>query len=259
MEGDYHVGQILDTLKDLGVDDDTILVFASDNGPQGRRHRELGNQGTPDMGIAGPFRGELAKPPRARSGHSRSSAGQATSNRTPPRTPCSRSWTSSRRSPASSVARCRLTGRLTASIRPTCCSERVRWASRELLTFIGADLVAARWKQWRMYFTDMHPTGIGPQRLPGPSANVPDGGYPKVYNIEMDPHEDLNVAALFGWAADPALDRSGNTWSRSRSIQIRPRRTSLYLVEAVDRRGIGRRIRQARQAPDAACGHHLRR
>jgi hypothetical protein len=31
-------------------------------------------------------------------------------------------------------------------------------------------------------------------------------GCPKVYNIEMDPHEDLNVAALFGWVADPALE-----------------------------------------------------
>ncbi len=45
-----------------------------------------------------------------------------------------------------------------------------------LLTFIGADMVAARWKQWRMYFTDVHPTGIGPQRQPGMfSASAPTG------------------------------------------------------------------------------------
>jgi hypothetical protein len=31
-----------------------------------------------------------------------------------------------------------------------------------LLSFIGGDLVAARWKQWRIYFTDVHPTGSGP-------------------------------------------------------------------------------------------------
>ena len=31
-------------------------------------------------------------------------------------------------------------------------------------------------------------------------------GYPKVYNIQMDPHEDHNVAAMFGWVADPALE-----------------------------------------------------
>ena len=71
-----------------------------------------------------------------------------------------------------------------------------------LLTFVGADMVAARWKQWRMYFTDVHPTGIGPQRQPGMfSASAPMAGYPKVFNIEMDPHEDLQVAALFGWTA----------------------------------------------------------
>ena len=61
MEGDYHVGQILDTLKELGVDDNTLVVFASDNGPQGETAREMGNQGTPDMGNSGPFRGELGE------------------------------------------------------------------------------------------------------------------------------------------------------------------------------------------------------
>ena len=61
MEGDYHVGQILDTLKELGVDDNTIVVFASDNGPYGEAAREFGNQGTPDMGNSGPFRGELGE------------------------------------------------------------------------------------------------------------------------------------------------------------------------------------------------------
>jgi hypothetical protein len=75
-----------------------------------------------------------------------------------------------------------------------------------LLSFIGADLVAARWKQWRIYFTDVHPTGIGPQRQPGMfSASAPMAGYPKIYNIEMDPHEDLIVAAMFGWVSGPAL------------------------------------------------------
>jgi hypothetical protein len=52
---------------------------------------------------------------------------------------------------------------------------------------LGAGMVAVRWKQWRMYFTDVHPTGIGPQREPGMfSASAPMAGYPKIYNIEMD-------------------------------------------------------------------------
>jgi arylsulfatase A-like enzyme len=61
MEGDYHVGQILDELKQLGVDDNTLVVFASDNGPTTTTMREMGNLGTPDMGNSGPFRGELGE------------------------------------------------------------------------------------------------------------------------------------------------------------------------------------------------------
>jgi arylsulfatase A-like enzyme len=34
MEGDFHVGQILDTLKELGVEDNTIVVFASEADPK---------------------------------------------------------------------------------------------------------------------------------------------------------------------------------------------------------------------------------
>jgi len=47
--------------REIGVDDTTLVVFASDNGPQGETAREMGNQGTPDMGTAGPFRGELGE------------------------------------------------------------------------------------------------------------------------------------------------------------------------------------------------------
>src|SRR4029434_4971909 len=61
VEGDHHVGQILDALRELGVDDNTLVVFASDNGPQGQTAREMGNQGTPDMATSGPFRGELGE------------------------------------------------------------------------------------------------------------------------------------------------------------------------------------------------------
>jgi len=33
-----------------------------------------------------------------------------------------------------------------------------------------------------------------------------DGRYPKIYNLEMDPHEDLQIGALFGWTAGPMLE-----------------------------------------------------
>ena len=48
-------------MKQLGVYDDPLVVFASDNGPQGETAREMGNQGTPNTGNSGPFRGELGE------------------------------------------------------------------------------------------------------------------------------------------------------------------------------------------------------
>jgi arylsulfatase len=208
MEGDHHVGQILDTLKELGVDDNTLVVFASDNGPQGQTAREMGNQGTPDMGNSGPFRGEL---------------GEATEGSI--RTFCFIRWPGKVKAGTSSYAMfstmdffptfARIIGSKVPTDRPIDGVDqtdvllgRSETGNRDsLLTFIGSDLVAVRWKQWRMYFTDVHPTGIGPQRQPGMfSASAPMAGYPKVYNIEMDPHEDLVVGALFGWTAGPMLE-----------------------------------------------------
>jgi len=49
---DWYVGQVMDLLKELGIDDKTIVFFASDNGP----HREGGND--PNFNDSnGPLRG----------------------------------------------------------------------------------------------------------------------------------------------------------------------------------------------------------
>jgi arylsulfatase A-like enzyme len=207
MEGDHHVGQILQTLKELGVDDDTIVVFASDNGPQGETVREFGNQGTPDMGNSGPFRGELGE---ATEGSIRTCAIIRWPARIKPNTTSYAMFSIIDFLPTFA----KIVGGKMPEDRPidgVDQSEVLTGASaaghrEHLLSFIGNQLVAARWKQWRFYFSDIHPTGIGPQRLPGMlSASAPMAGYPKAYNIEMDPHEDLDVTALFGWVSDPAL------------------------------------------------------
>jgi len=180
MEGDYHVGQILDTLKELGVDENTLVVFASDNGPQGETVREMGNQGTPDMGNK-------------------------------PGTSAYAMFSTMDFFPtfASLIGSKMPTDRPIDGVDQTdvLLGQSETGNRDSLLTFIGADMVAVRWKQWRMYFTDVHPTGIGPQHEPGLfSASAPMAGYPKIYNIEMDPHEDLVVGALFGWTAGPMLE-----------------------------------------------------
>ena len=74
-----------------------------------------------------------------------------------------------------------------------------------LLTFIGPDLVAARWKQWRLYFKEQSLTGTGLQMLGGLFASNTPMMYPKVYDIEMDPHEDLNVGGNNLWPMLPVF------------------------------------------------------
>lgn len=207
MEGDYHVGQVLDALKELDIDENTLLVFASDNGPQGETARTLGNHATQDMGNSGPFRGEL---------------GEATEGSI--RTFCFVRWPGHVKQNTTSYAMfsvmdffptfAHIIGAAVPTDRPIDGVDQIdvllgasQTGKRDsLLTFIGAHLVAARWKQWRLYFTDIHPSGVGPEHLPGAgSAMAPMAGYPKLFNIEMDPHEDHNVASQFAWAALPAL------------------------------------------------------
>ena len=208
MEGDYHVGQILDALKTLGIDDNTIVMFASDNGPDGETVREFGNQGTPDMGNSGPFRGELGE---VSEGSIRTFAFIRWPGHVKPDTVSYAMFSIMDFFPtlASIVGGKMPTDRpIDGTDQSDVLFGKSAVGHRDsLLSFIGPQLVAARWKQWRIYFTDMHPTGIGPQRLPGlESSSASMAGYPKVYNIEMDPHEDLNVAGLFGWVGDPALE-----------------------------------------------------
>jgi arylsulfatase len=206
MEGDFHVGQVLDALKELKVDDNTIVVFASDNGPSGWIGREFGNLGSPDMGSPGPFRGEL---------------GEATEGSI--RTFCFIRWPGHVKPDTTSYAMfsemdflptfAAILGAKLPTDRPIdgvdqtdVLTGKSAMGNREaLLTFIGPDLVAARWKQWRLYFKDVRLTGTGGQVIGGIYASSSDMYYPKTYNIEMDPHEDLNVGGIHFWPLLPVL------------------------------------------------------
>ncbi|MGB8910610.1 MAG: arylsulfatase [Candidatus Cybelea sp.] len=207
MEGDYHVGLILDALKGFGIHDDTIVIFASDNGPSGSEFREFGNQGTPDQGNNGPFRGVLGE---ATEGSVRTCALIRWPGHVQPNTTSYAMFSEMDFLPTLAS----ICGGKMPTDRPidgvdqsdVLFGKSITGNRESLLSFIGPQLMAVRWKQWRVYLTDIHPTGIGPQRLSGTmSANSAMAGYPKVYNIEMDPHEDLNIAGLFPSVLGPAL------------------------------------------------------
>jgi arylsulfatase A-like enzyme len=208
MEGDAIVGRMLDSLKEIGLEQDTIVVFASDNGPQGEVVREFGGD-MPDMGTPGPFRGELGD---ASEGSIRTAALIRWPGRIRPR---------------SSYAMfsimdffptlARLAGGKVPDDRPIDGLDQTDLllggndlGRREaLLTFVGPELVAARWKQFRAYFVDVAPgrSGWGGAHLLGGtgSSAAQMNGYPKVFNIESDPREEHNIGALYEWVIGPTL------------------------------------------------------
>ena len=208
MEGDAIVGRMLDSLKALGLEQDTIVIFASDNGPQGEVVREFGGD-MQDMGSPGPYRGELGD----------ASEGSI-------RTAAMIRWPGQIR-PGSTYAMfsimdffptlARLAGGKVPDDRPidgVDQTDLLLGASATgrrdaLLTFIGPDLVAVRWKQFRTYFADVAPGRSGwggAHGLPGTgSSAAPMNGYPKVFNIESDPREEHNIGALYEWVIGPTL------------------------------------------------------
>jgi len=56
-ELDWSMGRVLETLKEAGIDDKTLVLFTSDNGPWIEAHLALPDGSDPYYGSAGPLRG----------------------------------------------------------------------------------------------------------------------------------------------------------------------------------------------------------
>lgn len=184
MEGDHHVAQELDALKTSGVDDNTIVVFASDNGPTGPEFSNWSALRVPDMGSPGPFRGRLGS-----------------SSERSIRTFAFIRWPGHVKPDTQSYAMfsimdflptfAAIPGQDLPKDRPIDGVDQTKvltgnseFGAREsLLSFVGAELVAARWKQWRIYFKEEVLTGTGQQMLGGAYTGRINQSYPTVYNV----------------------------------------------------------------------------
>ncbi len=212
MEGDAIVGTMLDAIKDLGVEQDTIVVFASDNGPDGPGANRFGGD-MPDIGSSGPYRGALGE-------ISEGAIRTAAAIRWPRRI-----------KPGSSYAMfsimdffptfAHIAGAKVPDDRPIdgvdqtslLLGEDDGGARDHLLTFVGSELVAARWKQFRAYFVNVAPgrSGAGGATLMGGvgASAAPMNGYPQVFNIEADPQEEHNIGEMYNWVLGPLLQAVG--------------------------------------------------
>jgi arylsulfatase len=59
MQIDAYTGRILDTIDDLGIRDNTIVIFTADNGPEMVHGNDMATLETTSQGSPGPWRGTL--------------------------------------------------------------------------------------------------------------------------------------------------------------------------------------------------------
>lgn len=201
MELDHNVGRVVDAVAAAGIEQDTIIVFCSDNGP-------TTTSTIPDelyAASAGPWRGELGDPWE---GSIRTVGAVRWPGRIPPAV--SEGMFSIMDFLPTLAA---LIGAPVPDDRPVDGIDqsahllgRQPQSSREhLLTFIGAHLAAVRWRQWRIYTASYQPSDTNPRLSGFLGQVVPTAGYTMAFNIEADPREMRNVGMENGWVAGPYM------------------------------------------------------
>jgi arylsulfatase len=188
LEHDHRVGQVLDALEQAGIADETLVIYASDNGPDAAHYPVVSN--------SGPYRGYLG------------SAYEGSI-----RTPLLVRW-------PGNVAPGRTTNEIVAlvDLYPTLAGvagarvpdDRMidgvdqtalllgrsdRSARESALFFSGRTLLAVKWRRFKVFFTgdDPAPRNRSWRRL----------WAPLVFNVEQDPREEVEITIDNLWLLQP--------------------------------------------------------
>jgi arylsulfatase len=200
MELDYRTGQVLDAIKAAGVEDNTIVLWLSDNaaaptaGPSDTR-----------MGFNGPFRGELGD---ALEGSIRTVGMIKWPGKIEPRVSNEmvsvHDWFRT------------LAGLIGAKVptdRPidgvdqgAFITGKLEKSNREsLITFIGDEIAAVRWRAYRLYPKEFISTTGNPPMYGLAGRRADGNGFPAIFNIEADPREEVNILGTSAWVVGPYL------------------------------------------------------
>ncbi len=193
MELDHNTGRVLAALNAAGVEENTIVVWMSDNGP-------WKTMVWPDGGSSGPFRGELGS---AWEGSIRTAGMIKWPGHIKPGVTNGMFSTMDFLPTLASFA-----GATVPTDRPFDGIDQSDWllgkqdhSNREhLLTFINGELIAVRWRHFRVYLQDVVASGNGFTTVGGTQASrIRKNGYPNVYNIEQDPREEADIGPEASW------------------------------------------------------------
>lgn len=200
MELDFRTGQVLDALKAAGVEDNTIVLWLSDNaaaptsGPFDSR-----------PGSNGPFRGELGD---ALEGSIRTVAMIKWPGQITPRVSNEmvsvHDWL---------PTFANIIGAQVSTDRPIdgvdesafLTGKQAKSNRESLISFIGEEVAAVRWRQFRLYPKQFVQTSGNPPMYGLTGARQEGNGFPALFNIEADPREEVNVLGTNAWVIGPYM------------------------------------------------------
>jgi arylsulfatase len=223
-ELDWSTGEILSALKKHGLDNNTLVMFASDNGPwyQGSPGRLRGRKGsTYEGGQRVPF---LARfPGRIPKGARCAGVGSVmdifpTLARLCNAPRPANAWDGT-------------------DIWPLISGQQRELEREALLMFDGIHFQCARWKQWKLHVARYN-TAVYTPAPPGGRVNLPLPA-PELYNLELDPDESFDVAPGNAGVVKEMLARIEKViegmpgeirrdYQQTRSRQVRPTAVGAY-------------------------------
>ncbi len=194
MELDYRAGEVLDAIKAAGVENNTIVIWLSDNGASPI-------EGPPESRGAsnGPFRGEVGD---ALEGSLRVPAIIKWPGKIPPRVS---NEMISIHDFFPTLAN--FIGAKVPDDRPIDGADQSAFftgkqakSNREsLITCIGTEVVAVRWRQYRIYPKEFVSSAGNPSMGGGAGYREEMEGYPAIFNIERDPREQEDITTTSAW------------------------------------------------------------
>lgn len=186
-EMDHNVGQMLDAVDRLGLANDTIVIFASDNGPEFVK---------PWDGWAGPWRGQYFT---AWEGGIRVPFMVRWPGRIPPGRVSDEMVHAVDLFPTIAA----LTGARVPADRPIDGVDQSRFwradtqdsARESIIVFCADRLQAVKWRHFKLHFYRQETMTTPPEKL----------GIPLLFNLYVNPSEDENKTATDSWIIGPVL------------------------------------------------------
>jgi len=223
VEIDHNAGLIINAVDQAGIADNTIVVFASDNGPETHQGPNIQFGAGSD---SGPFRGEF---PSGWEGAIRVPAiirwpGHVPAGRASNEIVSILDFYSTFAHIAGAAQRIPTDRAIDSIDQSDFLLGRQANSNRDFaMFFYGGELLAVKWRNFKVHFS-VRETSRGEVRMPGQqeiTSQVVTPTYPWVFDVSNDPKELWNIGAANTWIGEPAgriLGRYGASVQRYPNI-----------------------------------------